>query len=107
MLEKFNEIAQQAATNASRREFLGRLGRGAMAVAAAVGGLLALPDAADAAANQTARCCLGSRQGGAGRCRVPSSGCTLVGSCYRRRGSRSPLCVWNCSGGIAYTGCVR
>ena len=107
MFEKLTQAAEQLATNVSRRQFLGRFGGGALALATAVGGLLALPDVAEAAANRTARCCLGSRQGGAGRCRVPSSGCTLVGSCYRARGSRSPLCVWNCSGGIAYTGCVR
>jgi hypothetical protein len=42
MLEKLNQIAEQAATSASRRQFLGRLGRGAMAVAAALGGLMTL-----------------------------------------------------------------
>src|SRR3990172_10028491 len=42
MFEKFNQIAEQAATNASRRQFLGRLGRSALAAAAALGGVLAL-----------------------------------------------------------------
>ena len=45
MLEKVSQIAEQAATNVSRRGFLGRLGRGAAATAAALGGLLALPAA--------------------------------------------------------------
>jgi hypothetical protein len=43
MLEKVSQMAEQAATKVSRRQFLGRLGRGAMLVAAASGGLLALP----------------------------------------------------------------
>ena len=41
MLEKINQLAEHAATNVSRRHFLGRVGRGAMVVAAATGGLLA------------------------------------------------------------------
>ena|SRR5688572_32879730 len=48
MLEKVSQLAEQAATNVSRRQFLGLLGRGAMVVAAAAGGLLALPGAAHA-----------------------------------------------------------
>ena len=49
MFEKLNQIAEQAATNASRRQFLGRIGRGAMAAAAVVSGLLVFPDDAEAA----------------------------------------------------------
>ena len=46
MFDKFNRLAEAAATNVSRRRFLGRLGRGAMALAASLGGLLAMsPDA--------------------------------------------------------------
>jgi hypothetical protein len=41
MREKFDQLAATAAYGASRREFLGRLGRGAMLAAAAAGGLLA------------------------------------------------------------------
>jgi hypothetical protein len=48
MLEKFNHLAEQAATNVSRRQFLGRFGRGALTVAAAAGGLLAFPGHASA-----------------------------------------------------------
>ena len=40
MFEKVSQIAEQAATNVSRRRFFGRFGRGAMAVAAGVAGLL-------------------------------------------------------------------
>lgn len=43
MLEQFSQLAERVATSASRRQFLGQLGRGAMLVAAAAGGLLALP----------------------------------------------------------------
>ena len=48
MLEKVAHLAEQAATNVARREFLGRLGRSAMVVAAATGGLLAIPIATHA-----------------------------------------------------------
>jgi hypothetical protein len=41
LFEKFNLVAEQAATSASRRQFLGRLGRGALVAAAVVGGFLA------------------------------------------------------------------
>lgn len=41
MFEKLNQISEQAATNASRRQFLGRLGTGALAAATLVSSLLA------------------------------------------------------------------
>ena len=59
MLEKFNQIAEQAATNVSRRHFLGRAGQAAMVLAGALGGLLALPSAAEAAGGRC--CCAGQR----------------------------------------------
>ena len=46
MFEKVSQIAEQMATKASRRQFLGRLGGAAMSVAAAAGGVLALAGAA-------------------------------------------------------------
>jgi hypothetical protein len=49
MFEKISRVAEQAATNASRRQFLGRFGRAALGAAAAVGGILAIPDVAQAA----------------------------------------------------------
>lgn len=58
MFERFSRIAEQTATSVSRREFLGRLGRGAMVAAAAASGLL-LPDAAQAR-RRPAVCGLGS-----------------------------------------------
>jgi len=49
MLEKFNQLAEHAATNVSRRQFLGRFGRGATAAALAAGGLLVFARDASAA----------------------------------------------------------
>ncbi len=49
MFEKISELAEQAAANASRRQFLGSLGRGAMAAAAAMAGVLAMARPAHAA----------------------------------------------------------
>ena len=48
MFEKVSQMAEQVATRASRREFLGRLGSAALAAAAAVGGILAFPSAGEA-----------------------------------------------------------
>ncbi len=52
MFEQFSQFAEQAATNVSRRQFLARMGRGAMVVAASAGGLLALPAVSKAARRQ-------------------------------------------------------
>jgi hypothetical protein len=41
MFEQLSQLAKQTATRASRRQFLGRVGRGALAAAMAMGGLLA------------------------------------------------------------------
>jgi hypothetical protein len=49
MFEKFGQIAERAAFSASRRDFLGRLGRGAMTLAVAAGGMLAATGSAEAA----------------------------------------------------------
>lgn len=48
MFEKVSQAAEQMATSASRREFLGRFGAGALVAAAAIGGVLAIPAAARA-----------------------------------------------------------
>ena len=62
MLEKISQAAEQAATSASRREFLGHLGRGAMAAAAAVGGILVLPAISEAGRKPPVVCTGGSPQ---------------------------------------------
>ena len=85
MFEKFNQIAEQSATSASRRQFLGRLGKGALAAAAAVGGLLALPGAAEAG---PLACGLGS----AGYCRGKKQGDICYAGRYRGRCMGAPLC---------------
>ncbi len=46
MLEKIGQMAERAATSVSRRQFLGGIGRGAAALAAAVAGVLAVSGAA-------------------------------------------------------------
>jgi hypothetical protein len=43
MFEKVGQLAERVATNVSRRELLGQLGLGALAVAAAAADVLALP----------------------------------------------------------------
>ncbi len=44
MIDKAHELAQSVADGLSRRSFLGGIGRAATLVAAACGGLLAVPD---------------------------------------------------------------
>lgn len=92
MLKKISEVAEQAATSASRRQFLGRLGRGAMAAAAALAGLLAASSAAQAARGQqvcgssSASECLGKKQNA--KCSyVDREGTRYVGRCQG-----APLC---------------
>lgn len=55
MLDKVSQIAEQAAGSVSRRQFLGRIGSGAAATAAALGGVLAFP--AIARSGKTPRLC--------------------------------------------------
>ena len=43
MFEKLNQLAEHTATNASRRQFLGRVGRAAAVAAGVLGGLLLVP----------------------------------------------------------------
>lgn len=71
MLEKISQLAERTATNASRREFLGRFGRGAMALAAVAAGLLAPSDAAEAASQKVC----GTDSAGQCRGRVEGSLC--------------------------------
>ena len=94
MIDKVSRLAERVATSVSRRGFLSRLGRGAMALAAAVGGLLALPDIAQAAGN----CC-----NGFGNCPPPAPlGCKLVKNCVACPSTVScptgRCCKWNCKG---------
>jgi hypothetical protein len=87
MLEKIGRVAERTATNVSRRQFLGRLGRAAMAVVAMAGGLLAQGSEAQASVNlcsksQSAPSCQNRIQGSP--CRIgPYMGrCVNAPSCY-------------------------
>jgi hypothetical protein len=56
MFDKISDAAEKLASDVSRRAFLGRLGQGAIAVAMAIGGVLAFP--ANASATQkNCYCC--------------------------------------------------
>lgn len=100
MLDKLNHVAQQAATNVSRRQFLGRFGRGAAFTAAALGGLLAMPTVAGAAkrvqmCSELSGTCsgqyVGSACGGSGTCQPvkhqKGRGKLSTVDCYCHRGS--------------------
>ena len=93
MFEKVGQIAEQVATSVSRRQFLGRLGGGAMAVAAGVGGLLALPAVAHGKRPPPAVCsatsewaCIGLPVGSV--CEDGRQG----GICKQLRGSEDCIC---------------
>jgi hypothetical protein len=57
MFERVGNLAERVATNVSRRAFLGRLGRGALGLAAVIGGVLAFPGQAHSGGN-TEWCCI-------------------------------------------------
>lgn len=80
----------------SRRQFLGRFGRGALAAAAAAAGVLALPGET-AAGRVKARCCYyrcGGRGGTTGRyvCRADGSACPVLRGCKLRSQSEVKNC---------------
>jgi hypothetical protein len=83
MFEKFGDAAERMAQSASRRAFLGRLGRGAMGVSMALGGLLASASWAQA----DRPCPHGSHRS---RCRDGSVLCCPSGT--RCIGPRIPHC---------------
>lgn len=98
MFKKVSELAEKTATNVSRRQFLGRVGRGAAATAAALGGLLALPAVVQAgkrvrtcSENSDFSCFLfpvGSKCGRKGTCRPvdPSDKSPVVDCTCREKG---------------------
>jgi hypothetical protein len=89
MLERFSQLAEQAATNVSRRQFLGRFGRGAMVVAAAAGGMLALP-AISRGGRPVQSCGFDSVPECVGR--LTGDACEGAGRCRRIRGSTGCYC---------------
>ena len=94
MLEKMTEIAEQAAANVSRRQFLGRLGRRAAVSAAALGGLLALP--AVAQAGRRIKIC--SELSGSCSGRSVGSSCGQGGTCQpvKKKGKKSKSNIVDC-----------
>jgi hypothetical protein len=57
MFEKVSQAAEQLATRASRRDFLGQLGKGALALAGVLGGVRALSGGARANWKVGTYCC--------------------------------------------------
>jgi hypothetical protein len=92
MFDKVSEAAEKLATNVSRRAFLGRLGQGALGLAAVIGGVVALPGRVQAEAqNRWKGCCYYYCVSGpsykkcvslSNGCPLPQTGCSLFSS-YR------------------------
>jgi len=92
MLQKVSQIAEQAATNVSRRQFLGRFGYGALTVAGALGAILA--SAGNATAGRIRACgpntsgvCAGKNVGDPCECRL-----RVLGKCKRRGKEGNCVC---------------
>jgi hypothetical protein len=83
MFDKVSQTAERLATNVSRRAFLGRLGKGALGMAAAVGGLIAFPKQAQAGCYYSPACCIWDCGGSfvTNRCSKQSKHCRLVSDC--------------------------
>jgi hypothetical protein len=99
MFEKVLRLAEQTATQTSRRQFLGRFGRGAMSAAAAIGGLLALPTsthaATDVCGSDSTASCVGKLPGAT--CNIGSS----IGFC-----DQAPNCTCRtCPTGMLWQTC--
>ena len=90
MFDRVSDAAEKLATNVSRRAFLGRLGKGALTLAGAMGALLALPGMARAGAcgclNGNGFCCVYTCANGSQiatgpwgncRCHARYQGCAL------------------------------
>jgi hypothetical protein len=91
MFERVSQFAEQAATNLSRRQMLGRLGQGALALAGVLGAMLVAPTAVQADPGSSEKCCNGLH------CAPPRKGCHLVNDCYPA-GRGVTACLWNCQG---------
>jgi hypothetical protein len=84
MFEKFANAAEQAATSASRRDFLGSVGKAAMGLSGAIGAVLLLPEAAHAGEKKCRECiytCADGRKTaivGVRKCPATNAGCNLT-----------------------------
>src|SRR5438876_70451 len=94
MFSKAGRFAEQVATGASRRQFLGRFGRGALALATAVGGLVALPAVSSGYGNPHYICPAGSWWSCVGA--EVGTPCDPHATCQRLQGS--DLCGCVCKG---------
>lgn len=92
MLDKVSQMAEQAATNVSRREFLGRLGGVAMGLAATVGGILAMPAIGDAAKPPPPLCTGGDSQCIGMPVGTPCGSREFVGRCKQVKKSTECSC---------------
>ncbi|MCA9110825.1 MAG: hypothetical protein KDA52_12805 [Planctomycetaceae bacterium] len=99
MLKKLNSLAQQTATNVSRRQFLGRLGKGSAVAVMAAGGLLAASGAAQAGRGGNKKSACG--EGYACYPPLGQRGCRFVGGFS----GDGPDCTWNCKGQVFHNDC--
>jgi hypothetical protein len=92
MFDKVSQVAEKLATNVSRRAFLGRLGRGALVLAGAMGAMLAFPGLGQAhgCANGPCPCCCYLCPDGTvytvkadpqGTCKKTYKGCPFASTC--------------------------
>lgn len=94
MLERFSQLAEQAAMNVSRRAFLGRIGAGAVSASTMVGAVLAMSNLSHAGrrfcGTDSVFACAGMEVG---------TPCPLgggeIGRCSRVQGSSGCLCQSN------------
>lgn len=99
MFDRVSEAAEKMATTASRREFMGRLGRGAAVLAGVLGGLCAAPRLAQGHPHKGAACCWGGDLQPIGGCSQPYSYCVLVSA-------DCDSCVWDCKGVLVSSPCI-
>ncbi len=78
MFDRVSEAAEKLATNISRRAFMGLLGRGALGLAAVLGGVLSFSGQAEAAGN---KCCICTSSPGGSYCFKTSKPCRGSGGC--------------------------
>ena len=117
MLKKFQKMAQKSAMDASRRDFLRGLTKGAAGAAIAAGTVLASASFAFAAkggngggkggdgSSKKARrdCCLKITGSSKSMCEPPAEGCEFMGCGLSD--TLEPACIWNCGGPWGYSYC--
>ncbi|MCA9062157.1 MAG: twin-arginine translocation signal domain-containing protein [Planctomycetaceae bacterium] len=104
MLKKFESLAQQAATKASRRDFLRGLGKAAAGAAMVAAGVLATSSSVIAGGKATPHSCCNNHRAA---CPKPNRNCIYVGCIDLTPEGIDPnwACVWDCAGVENVTGC--